>query len=167
MVIKQNKIYFNHKLLFISFFFSYLNSCQNEDLAFIKANTSSNLRETRLGESNYYINLPDNFKISGGRGKEGQLGYDIIPLDTSSTMFGGVEIDPGEYAIGGGETYEGFKGFLRSIFLNKKTKWRLYQTETKYFEAITNKGDISAYVSSKNRNEIDSLIAIIATLTKK
>lgn len=154
-------------MFFISFLFLCLNSCKNDDLPFIEASTSSNLKETRLGESNYYLLLPDNFGISEAKGKEGQLGYNIIPQDTSSTMFGFVEIESGHHSIGGGETEEGVKGFLRSAFLNKKTTWKLYQTETKYFEANTQKGDISANVSSKNRSEIDSLIAIIATLTKK
>jgi len=164
---KQNNIHFTLKILFTSFLFFCLDSCQDNAAPFIEAKTSGNLKETRLGESNYYLLLPDNFEISEARGKEGQLGYNFIPYDTSSSMFGFVEIEPGSHSIGGGETDEGLKGFLSSTFLNKKTTWKLYQTETKYFEANTQRGDISAYVSSKSRNEIDSLIAVIATLTKK
>lgn len=166
MYTKQNNIHLILRISFIGLLFFSLGSCQNNDTPFIEASINGNLKETRLGESNYYLFLPENFEISEARGKEGQLGYDIIPHDTSSSMSGFVEIEPGN-PIRGEETDEGLKGFLSSIFLNKKTIWKLCQTETKYFEANTQRGDISVSVISKNRNEIDSLIAIIATLTKK
>jgi hypothetical protein len=67
-------------------------SGKTQNLPFISANTQNSESLVRPGNSQYYISLPDSFKISEARGKEGQLGYNIIPKDTSSTMFGFIQI---------------------------------------------------------------------------
>ncbi|MEP6845077.1 MAG: hypothetical protein ABI861_03710 [Panacibacter sp.] len=52
--------------------------------------------------------------------------------------------------------------------MNQKITWKILKIETGYYVAETPTGTVeSARVSSNNRNEIDSLISIIATLTKK
>jgi hypothetical protein len=132
------------------------------------ANSRNDVHETRLGESSYFILLPDTFKISEARGKEGQLGYNIIPRDTASTMFGFIEIIGGD-PIGDTLLYNSSsKEVIASHFLNKKVEWKIDITETGYFNANTNeKGDLNAHASSKNRTEIDSLISIISTLRQK
>lgn len=156
-------------LLSLSFFsMTCFTTCQNTVLPFIDAITTNNLKEVKLGESNYYLKTPASFEISEARGKEGQLGYNIIPKDTASTMFGFIEIKPGHPIGGGIIDEEGAKGYAISLLLNEKTTWKISQiAETGYFNRYTGKRNISATVSAKNKNEIDSLIAIIATLVKK
>ncbi|MBS1655973.1 MAG: hypothetical protein JSU05_14065 [Bacteroidetes bacterium] len=132
------------------------------------SNSISGIYETRLGQSNYYILLPGTFLLSEARGKEGQLGYNIIPKDTSSTMFGFIEIKQG-HPIGYISINEGSpKETISSYLLNKQVQWNIYITQTGYFDASTDeKGDLNASASSKKRNEIDSLISIISTLKQK
>jgi hypothetical protein len=156
------------KILVFLFYSFYLVSCQsqNEQLPFIEAITNEKLIEVKLGESDYYLKIPDGFEVTEARGKEGQLGYNIIPNDSISTMFGFVEIESGR-PIGGGFSGKSSNKYVQSLFLNKKTTWKIYKEESGYFTAHTKKGDISSDVSSKSKNEIDSLISIIATLTRK
>jgi hypothetical protein len=132
------------------------------------ANLRAGIHETRLGKSNYIIQLPGTFGLIESRGKEGQLGYDIIPKDTTSTMWGFIEIRHG-HPIGDISIYnspptEVISGFL----LENEVKWEIHKSETGYFNAATNKkGDLNARAFSKKRNEIDSLISIIGTLRQK
>lgn len=152
-------------LLFYSF---YLISCQNQDeqLPFIDAITNEKLIELKLGESDYYFKIPDGFEVTEARGKEGQLGYNIIPTDSTSTMFGFIEIESGR-PIGNGSTTESSAKYVQSLFLNKKTTWSISKEESGYFTAYTQKENISSDVSSKSKYEIDRLISIIATLTRR
>lgn len=122
----------------------------------------------RLGESNYFIQLPSTYNLAEARGKEGQHGYNLIPKDTTSTMFGTIEIRSGHPI--GGSPYNGDTSneIITSNLLNREVGWKIYATETGYFVASTDeKGEVNASVQSKNRNEIDSLIYIISTLNKK
>ncbi len=140
-------------------------------LHFIRPHVITNSKEVRLGESNYYLQLPDNFKISEDSGKEGGLGYGITPKDVSSTSIGFVSIrnnnginDPADTS----SIDTTAKVFASSYFLNKVVKWNISKTITGYFEACTiTTGNLNAWASSKRRNEIDSLISIIATLKEK
>jgi hypothetical protein len=128
----------------------------------------SSIREPRLGESNYFIQLPTNFGISEARGVEGQLGYNIIPKDTASTMFGFIEIRHGEPIGGHIPPRDSAKIFMKSILLNKQVEWKFTKTATGYFDVFTDeKGDLNAWAISKTINEIDTLISIIATLKQK
>lgn len=149
-------------LLFVLFYFQIL-SCQNSELPIIEANTSDG-KDIRLGESDFYLKLPNRFEISEAWGKEGQLGYNIIPKDTTLSLHGFIEIKRGNPIGEGPHSGENSKKYKQSSFLNKKVTWKIYQTETKWLIAYTKKRNISADVSAKNNLEIDSLIAIIATL---
>jgi hypothetical protein len=161
--------YLDIKTILSSLIISILISCQNNNLPIIEPCTSYNLKETRLGESNYYLSVPLNFEISEARGKEGGLGYDIVPKDSTSIMSGFIEIEKSD----GIDNYSFFldndgKIFAISQLGNKKVYWKIYQSETGYFEAFTNQsGNLSARGFSKVREEIDSLISIIATLKLK
>jgi len=141
---------------------------QNPSRGLIETGSSADRQETRLGQSNYFILLPGTFYLSEARGKEGQLGYNIIPKDKKSTMFGFIEIKHGR-PIGGGLVHDGPpKETILSYFLDKQVRWKIYITETGYFDAFTDEeGDLHAIASSKKRNEIDSLISIISTLKQK
>ena len=158
---------FKIKLLVVSCSILLIDSCQENQIPFIEPAHGSNLKEFRLGESDYYLSLPDNLRVSEARGKEGQLGYDIIPNDTSSTMFGSIEILPGR-PIGDLTENGSATAFAKSFLSNKKVTWKIYKTETGYFDTFSTKnGDLSARASSTNKREIDRLISIIATLRKK
>jgi hypothetical protein len=154
------------KISVLSLFFILLNSsCQpNKKLPIIEPDL--NHPEQQLGVSSFYLKLPPGFRLEEATGKEGQLGYDIIPLDSASTLFGSVEIQQGR-PIGGANLYDNPKRYARSLFLGKETIWKMEQTETGYFVAYTRKEGISAEASSKNKKGLDSLISIIATLRKK
>jgi hypothetical protein len=149
-------------LLFVLLYFQIL-SCQNNELPIIEANTG-NGKDIRLGESDFYLKLPNGFEISEAHGKEGQLGYNIIPKDTTSNLHGSIEIERGNPVGEGYHSGENSKRYKKSSFLNKIVTWKIYQTETKRLIAYTKKGSISADVSARNNLEVDSMIAIIATL---
>ena len=51
---------FKIKLLVISCSILLIDSCQEKQIPFIEPARGSNLKEFRLGESDYYLNLPDN-----------------------------------------------------------------------------------------------------------
>ena len=158
---------FKIKLLVVSCSILLIDSCQENQIPFIEPAHGSNLKEFRLGESDYYLNLPDNLRLLEARGKEGQLGYNIIPKDTFSTMFAFIEIVPGK-PIGDLSEDRSATAFAQSYLSNKKVKWKIHKTETGYFDSFsTENGDLSARASSRKRTEIDSLISIIATLKKK
>lgn len=164
----QSHIYFCLRLFLTGFLSGFLVSCQFGQLPVIQPNTGSDLKEARLGESNYYLLLPDRFELSEARGKEGQLGYNIMPGNPSSTMFGFIEIRRGQPIGDPLSVSRTAKAFAKSAFLDKEIPWTINKTETGYFEAFTTEnGDLNARVSSKNREEIDVLISIIATLKKK
>ena len=156
-----------HRLILLFLIIHSLSSCTNSELPVIEASKSNALKEMRLGETNYYLNLPDNFKLEEVRGKEGQLGYEITPLDTSIGMSGFVEI---RYGSPIGKTYRGGLGKLiaKSTLLNKKVEWIMEDSSRGYFYAYTEEtGDLNAYVSARKRDEIDSLISWVSTLRIK
>lgn len=144
----------------------FTSSCVHKNIPAIEA-SSSNSPETRLGETDYYLRLPDSLHLTEARGKEGQLGFNIQPNDSSSTLHGFIEIIKGR-PVGGRNTGSGAKVFATSYLAGSKVNWEIYQTETGYFIAFTNEaGDLNAEVSSKSRTEVDNLISVIATLRKK
>jgi hypothetical protein len=148
-------------------FISSLFSCSNNEHRLIQPSSRIDLKKVRLGDSKYYLKLPGYFEITEARGKEGGLGYNIIPKDTSSKMFAFVEVEQGG---GIGDTRSDSESPIEKIhstFLNKPITWRIYQTPTGYFEAYTPEIKVNAYVTSNKRNEIDSLISFISTLNKE
>jgi hypothetical protein len=136
-----------------------------DQLPFIKANTKGNLKEKRLGESNYYLMLPINFELSEARGKEGGLGYNIIPRDPSSTILGFIEIEHGNPM--GGPLFPQSKFFAKSNLLDKIVEWEINKEGGYYYAFSKKNGNLSATAFSQNLNEIDSLISIISTLKQK
>jgi hypothetical protein len=142
--------------------------CQSKNLPFISVVSKTNSHEVRLGTSNYFVLLPSNFTISEARGKEGQLGYNIISKDTSSTKFGFIEIRRGHPV--GRDLYNKANSelFVKTRLADKKVQWKIAMTETGYYQAFTSEnGDLNAQVSSKLRTDIDTLVSIIASLNKK
>jgi hypothetical protein len=164
---KPNR-FLNHIFFLTVSILTVFSGCQAQNLPFISAINKQGLKEVQLGNSNYYLLLPDNFEISEARGKEGQLGYNIMPKDTSLTMFGFIEIRHGHPI--GGNLYDNLnsKAFAESLLANIRVQWKIATTETGYYQAYTSEnGDLNARVSSKPRTDIDTLISIVASLKKK
>jgi hypothetical protein len=83
-------------------------------------------------------------------------------------MFGVIEIERGEPIKSISRLGTTGKFFTSSYLLNKKVTWTIEKIEVGHFAASTNEnGDLNAMAFSRNRNEIDSLISIIATLRTK
>jgi hypothetical protein len=121
----------------------------------------------QLGDSRYYIILPGDFKITEARGKEGQLGYNILPKDpTISGTMGFIEIEKG-FPIGGHIESTGTKEYLAADFLGKKIMWAIEVTETARFIGQTPPGNISAWATAKEKSDVVRLIRICSTLTRK
>ena len=158
------------KTIKIIWLICFIASCQSNSSPIIKAVIDSTIKETRLGESNYYIQLQGKFKLSEAHGIEGPLGYDIVPLDSSSTMNGFIEIDKGE-PIGGdlASKFPNDTVLTKSYLLNKLVDWKIRRTETgNFLYAYTHEpGNLNAWIYGKTTNEIDSLISIISTLKQK
>lgn len=153
--------------LFAILAINFIMSCSNDKLSSEqKTSATSDSTEIRLGESNYYLRLSDNFTITEARGKEGQLGYNIIPKDSTSQMSGFIEIEHGRSkSITPNWGMEKYK--IPSSFLGQEIAWTVYETETGYFVAATPEAKVTARATSNKRDEIDSLISIISTLRKK
>lgn len=155
-----------HLLLFTILLLVFASCGGEQPLQNIAAAVNSSFKESRLGESNYYVSIPDNYQINEARGKEGQLGYSIIPNDGESGAHGFIEIRRG-YPIGV-EPSKTAKTFATSKLAGNDVVWFYDQTETGYFNAFTNeRGDLNAKASSKELSEVEVIISIIANLRQK
>ncbi|HQZ97359.1 MAG TPA: hypothetical protein PLP21_13640 [Pyrinomonadaceae bacterium] len=140
--------------------------CGPQALRVVMPSTEAGLVETRLGESNYYISIPETLRVAEARGKEGQLGYNILAKDPASDLYGFVEIKKGQGIHSGSDTET--KPFLRSRLIKDDVVWSVVKTSTGTLTAATNEtGDLNARASSKNENGLERMIAIIATLRTK
>jgi len=140
-------------------------ACQQQNLPFIESNTKCKCKEVKLGESDYYLTIPTEFEVEEARGKEGQLGYHIRNANDTTHTSAFIEIKPG-HPIGGKNIPENSVAYAQSIILNDKKTWRLNELETGFFVSFSKKGKISLEVTSKNKNEVDFLIAVVSTLRK-
>lgn len=141
-------------------------SCGSKEYRLIEPNQKSNLKEIRLGQTNYYLKLSDAFELSQAKGKEGQIGYDIFPKDSSSGMFGFIEVDLGQRLHDKIDDRGILKEKVQSKLLNRKAVWKIYQTKTEYYVAETSVRNVYSEVSCKKINDIDLLISIMTTLSK-
>ena len=128
----------------------------------------TNINEVKLGDSKFYLLVPDGFSVIEARGKEGQRGFSIFPKNTSSKMFGFIEIEHGHPINDSSEALGNVKEYIQSTFLNVPTKWAIYVTKAQYFDAeLPTIRGISASAFSNKRHDIDSLISIIQTLSER
>lgn len=158
-----------------------ISSVNCNDVRTIYVNNRKDLKEFRLGESNFYIDLPNDFTIeNSGIGKEGQKDYffyskdsflvrkydfhssDSIPITTIS-----IEIDEGQRLLDKIYDWGAIKEKVKSPLLNQKTLWTIYERETGYFIGQTAAKKIWIEVDSRHKSEIDSLISFVATLHRK
>lgn len=144
-------------------------SCKGSSLKFIEAASYPNLKQERLGQSSYYVKFPPNMFIEEGRGKEGQLGYGLWQIDSLKRLkgySGYIEIEPG-MGIGRDSDNDEVVDKVRSNLLDGSVTWRITKTETGYFTAIANHGKLTLDASSLTRAGLDSMIAIIGTLSSR
>jgi hypothetical protein len=129
------------------------------------------LHPEKLGATGYVVNIPSNMYVEEARGKEGQLGYDILSNDSIYQLqkpSALIEVERGR-PIGGRQHADDGKltGYIQSIVFGKKTKWSLRLSETKYYTAYATRNGLSFYAESSTTEGIDSMIAIVGTLTKE
>ncbi len=143
-------------IFFVAVVVFLLSACGNNT-----ATTSSEVKKdtvalTRLGESPYYLNLPANYRIEEARGKEGQVGYNILSADTASTMHGFIEIEKG-HSIMNDTTG---KDYSNSVFLNKQITWKISTfEETGYQTVRTPPGDVTAWATANKHLIVTPQIA--------
>lgn len=144
-------------------------SCNESNLKLIKEASYPSLKEERLGQSTYYVKIPSNMVIDEARGKEGQLGYGLYQIDSViryERSSGFIEIEHGD-PIGGGSDDAKIIENVRSHLLDGSINWKITKTETGYFDAVAHDGKLTLSASSPTRTGLDSMIAIIATLSSR
>jgi hypothetical protein len=124
-------------------------------------------KEVRLGESSYFIDLPNDMIMSEARGKEGQLGYDFTARSQGSDFSGFIEIRHG-HPIGRQDIFSSLevKDSLYAPFLGTRTLWLIKENPAGLL-ATTQKGNVSAFITAKDRKDVDRLITVFSTLSEK
>ena len=142
-------------------------SCGHKPVPVIEPRVSSDLRDFPLGNSGYRMRLPYHYHLEEANGKEGQLGYHIITGDPRSTTSAFIEIRKGMPVVGEVRTLVPGDVFAKAYLLDRQVEWRIDSLETGYYEAFTRgSDDLNAHISAKDRNEIDQMVSLIATLRK-
>jgi len=142
--------------------------CRNQEYRLVEINQRNDLKEIRLGQTDYYLKLPDSLVLDESSGIEGQRGYSLMTKDTfPPRMYGFIEIDLGQPLFDKMDDSRELKEKVQSDLLNNRAVWKIYQTETRYYVATTSSKSIYSWVASKNKNYIDTLISLITTLKRK
>lgn len=145
-------------------------SCKTATMKTVEAASYPNLKEQRLGQSSYFVKFPSTMFIEEARGKEGQLGYGIWEIDSIKRHLGSsafIEIEHGR-PIGWEPDCDKSIEKVRSNLLNETIKWTVCESEARnYYSAIANHDKLFLEASSPTRSGLDSMIAIVATLSKK
>ena len=148
--------------------FLLLISCTYSTYRTIEKYAGHDMVTNRLGETQYVLNHPANMFLEEARGKEGQLGYGLWLKDSASRfsgMHGFIEIEHGK-GIGSAEKDGPAIEVVRTIVLNKPALWSVIQTGTGYYTSFMKIGGFSFTASALHRSSLDSVIAILSTLTK-
>lgn len=152
----------------------FLISCSHTRNGFVekplkKIKIGANFSEVKLGNSNFYLKVPDGFEVVEAKGKEGQHGFHISPNKSSSKMFGFIEIQHGQpITYNKSENLGNPVEYVKSNFLDMEIKWTIYRSNSGYFDAETPSiRGVSASALSNKRSDIDILISIIQTLNEK
>jgi hypothetical protein len=154
----------------ISLILLFLVSCNDRSTALrqVELLNETHSKQWRLEETDYFINFGDNFRFeNNGFGKEGQKTYVIVAKDSASNMLVSIEIDEGQQLLDRGVNWGTIIDTLESTLLKRKVFWKVYKSQTKSYVAELSSGKIWVNVFSKDQKGIDSLISIVATLTKK
>jgi len=134
-----------------------LNSCAQSHQQVIAAQPGEFQKTLSLGNTEYSIELPDSFRIEEAIGKEGQLGFSIIPLNENSSMHGFIEILKGNPHLAHDKTKK--EVFCTSVLNGKPVTWSIHKTETDYLYAeSTEVGELSATAVSKDKTEVELMI---------
>lgn len=157
------------KMLLYFLFFLFTISCNESNLKLIKKASYPNLKEERLGQSIYHVKYPPTMFIEETRGKEGQVGYGLWQIDSTmryKSFSGFIEIEHGN-PIGEQSDIENTVEKVRSIIHNKSVVWKIGITETGYYEATAFWNKLTLNASALTREGLDSMIAILSTLSSR
>ena len=115
------------------------------------------------------FNNPDNLEVTEEWGKEGQHGFAITTKDTSSKMFGFIEVTHGYPIEDSSSVYcKDSKIYSESIFLKKHLTWTSCSIyDNIIFVKTENDNGISVWATSDKKEEVDTMISIIGTLYQK
>lgn len=155
------------KKLFYFLIFLFTISCNESNLKLIEKATYSNLKEEQLGQSVYYVKIPSTMFIEEVRGKEGQIGYGLWQIDSAiryKSFSGFIEIERGN-PIGRQPDLENVIEKVRSFIQNKSVKWEIGITENGSYEATAYWNKLTFNGSASTREELDSVISILSTLS--
>lgn len=153
-----------YKLLLVLF----LSSCAPKTSSVLEKYKGVDIVTSRLGKSQYLLHHPSIMFLEEVRGKEGQLGYGLWLKDSTSRftgMSGFVEIEHGN-GTSSAENDEPAIEFVNTMMLNKSVVWPVVQTETGYFTSYVKVEGLYFSASAPRRAALDSVIAILSTLTK-
>lgn len=143
-------------------------SCNQPSLSVITMAAYPDMTKSRLGETRYILHHPGTMYVEESRGKEGQLGFGLWLIDSVrrfTDLHGFVEIEHGK-GIGYAATDEPSIEIVKSVLLNKTAFWPVTQTETGYFTSFVKIDGLGFSASAPRRSALDSVIAILSTLTK-
>ncbi|MCX6316503.1 MAG: hypothetical protein NTW29_04385 [Bacteroidetes bacterium] len=160
-----------YKYIMAGVFFFFFVACHDAKPTREITTVLTGLHPEKLGATGYVMNIPYNMYVEEARGKEGQLGYDILSNDSIYQLqkpYVFIEVESGR-PIGGRQHADDGKltGYIQSIVFGKKNKWSLRLSETKYYTAYATRNGLSFYAESLTTEGIDSMITIVGTLTKE
>lgn len=161
-------IFHNSRIMYKILLVSLLLSCSQNVSRIIKPASFAGMIESRLGTSHYLLSHPGTMFLEEVRGKEGQLGYGLWLKDSVSRfsgMSGFIEIEHGK-GIGSTESVETVSEYVNTMVLNKSVLWPVNQTETGHFTSFVKVGGLHFSATAPRRAALDSVIAILSTLTK-
>ncbi len=143
-----------------------LHACNKMKIPEIVSNESNLNARTPLENTGFSVQIPDSFRIEEANGKEGQLGFSIIPLNENSSIHGFIEILKGNPHLADDKTKK--EVFCTSVLNGKPVTWSIYKTETDFFYAESSEvGELSATAVSNDKTEVELLIRIISTLAEQ
>jgi len=155
---------------FFLFVYLYIVSCGHSNPQLIEKASYLNLKEEQLGDSRYYLKFPSTMFLEEAQGKEGQLGYGLWQVDSTNrygSSSGFIEIEHGE-PIGWEPDCDIFIQQVRSNFHDGTITWTVCKGELgNYYSAIATHGKLRLEAASRTRPGLDSMIAILSTLSSR
>jgi len=126
---------------------------------------------TQIGQSAFFISIPSDYKITERRSVDFSVYY-FSPIDTTNTSsFSGGLYLGGFPSLSGPENNFYKDTILKRKLFNKYEEWTQYScNETYSIQTIANIGNYSkihAFGNAKSKPDIDKILIIFSTLSKK
>lgn len=132
-----------------------------------KLTNNSNFLPTRLGSSDYMIDLPLSYKMTEARGKEGQLGYHFAPNDEGLQNSFFVELKQGKGIVA--EDDEPVESTIQALVLGEKVTFKINRNINQYYSGITREHSVFPKLTAGayQKAHLEEMIQIMATLRKE